>query len=235
MTAFEERPHSPVLRSGRRDAAVPDPPRRVRALDRRPSSWCASSSPKRAPRSHWIDEYGDRDGDGYVEYERRNPETGLENQCWKDSWDSILFADGSLATLAAGDLRDSRATSTTRRCRCARLAREVWGDPAPRRAARTRGGRAQAPVQRGLLDRRPRHTSRWPSTARSARSTRSRPTSAICSGAASSTRTRRAGRAAPDGRPAVLGLGRADDGRGRGRRTTPSGTTSAPSGRTTTR
>src|SRR5262249_42282794 len=27
----------------------------------------------------WIDEHGDRDGDGYVEYERRNKETGLEN------------------------------------------------------------------------------------------------------------------------------------------------------------
>ena len=45
----------------------------------------------------WIDDYGDRDGDGYVEYERRNAETGLENQCWKDSWDSIAFADGTLA------------------------------------------------------------------------------------------------------------------------------------------
>ena len=36
---------------------------------------------------------------GYVEYERRNPETGLENQCWKDCWNSILFADGSLSRL----------------------------------------------------------------------------------------------------------------------------------------
>ncbi len=44
----------------------------------------------------WIEEFGDRDGDGYVEYERLNPD-GLANQGWKDSWDAIRFADGQLA------------------------------------------------------------------------------------------------------------------------------------------
>ena len=44
----------------------------------------------------WIAEYGDRDGDGFVEYGRRN-ENGLVNQGWKDSFDSIFHADGSLA------------------------------------------------------------------------------------------------------------------------------------------
>ncbi|MCU1343944.1 MAG: Amylo-alpha,6-glucosidase, partial [Acidimicrobiia bacterium] len=44
----------------------------------------------------WIEEYGDSDGDGYVEYERLSP-AGLVNQGWKDSWDSIRFADGRLA------------------------------------------------------------------------------------------------------------------------------------------
>jgi glycogen debranching enzyme len=44
----------------------------------------------------WIDRYGDRDGDGYVEYERLNPE-GLANQGWKDSWDGISALDGTLA------------------------------------------------------------------------------------------------------------------------------------------
>src|SRR5947207_1524481 len=42
----------------------------------------------------WIDLYGDLDGDGYVEYKRRNEDDGLENQCWKDSADSIRFRDG---------------------------------------------------------------------------------------------------------------------------------------------
>ncbi|MGY0715096.1 amylo-alpha-1,6-glucosidase [Azospirillum argentinense] len=44
----------------------------------------------------WIDAYGDRDGDGFVEYGRRTEE-GLANQGWKDSHDSIFHADGTLA------------------------------------------------------------------------------------------------------------------------------------------
>ncbi len=44
----------------------------------------------------WIDEHGDLDGDGFVEYRRRSPR-GLENQGWKDSWDAVLFPDGTLA------------------------------------------------------------------------------------------------------------------------------------------
>ena len=41
----------------------------------------------------WIDEWGDRDGDGFVEYERRAP-NGLYNQGWKDSGDSVRDRDG---------------------------------------------------------------------------------------------------------------------------------------------
>lgn len=44
----------------------------------------------------WITQYGDRDGDGFVEYERATPH-GLINQGWKDSWDGINFADGTMA------------------------------------------------------------------------------------------------------------------------------------------
>lgn len=44
----------------------------------------------------WIRNYGDRDGDGFVEYARLN-DRGLINQGWKDSWDGINFADGRLA------------------------------------------------------------------------------------------------------------------------------------------
>jgi glycogen debranching enzyme len=43
----------------------------------------------------WIDRYGDRDGDGYVEYARRSPQ-GLDNQGWKDSWNGVVHPDGSL-------------------------------------------------------------------------------------------------------------------------------------------
>ncbi len=44
----------------------------------------------------WIDRFGDRDGDGFVEYGRMSPE-GLLNQGWKDSQDSISHEDGRLA------------------------------------------------------------------------------------------------------------------------------------------
>jgi glycogen debranching enzyme len=46
----------------------------------------------------WIDLFGDRDGDGYVEYQTRSPQ-GLGNQCWRDSWDGVLYADGTLPPL----------------------------------------------------------------------------------------------------------------------------------------
>jgi glycogen debranching enzyme len=44
----------------------------------------------------WIDRYGDRDGDGFVEYYRQTQE-GLANQGWKDSFDAIFHHDGRLA------------------------------------------------------------------------------------------------------------------------------------------
>jgi glycogen debranching enzyme len=43
----------------------------------------------------WIDEYGDRDGDGFQEYETRSP-AGLANQSWKDSGVALVYPDGSL-------------------------------------------------------------------------------------------------------------------------------------------
>jgi glycogen debranching enzyme len=42
----------------------------------------------------WIDEWGDRDGDGLQEYQTRSPK-GYENMGWKDSGDSVMHADGS--------------------------------------------------------------------------------------------------------------------------------------------
>ena len=45
---------------------------------------------------HWIDHYGDRDGDGFVEYARYT-ESGLAQQGWKDSHDSVFHRDGRMA------------------------------------------------------------------------------------------------------------------------------------------
>jgi glycogen debranching enzyme len=46
----------------------------------------------------WCDTYGDRDGDGFIEYATRSSQ-GLGNQGWKDSWDGVQFADGSIPFL----------------------------------------------------------------------------------------------------------------------------------------
>lgn len=44
----------------------------------------------------WIEECGDKDGDGFVEYERKT-DRGLRNQGWKDSWDGVPHSDGTPA------------------------------------------------------------------------------------------------------------------------------------------
>jgi glycogen debranching enzyme len=44
----------------------------------------------------WMREYGDLDGDGFIEYDRKSL-NGLVNQGWKDSADSVFHADGRLA------------------------------------------------------------------------------------------------------------------------------------------
>jgi glycogen debranching enzyme len=72
----------------------------------------------------WIDEHGDRDGDGFVEYERRS-ERGLENQSWKDSWDSQRFSDGTLAKTPIAPVEVQGYVYDAKR-RMAQLAREVW-------------------------------------------------------------------------------------------------------------
>src|SRR6202045_1309203 len=43
----------------------------------------------------WIDEYGDRDGDGFQEYQTRSA-AGYENMAWKDSGDAVMYPDGTL-------------------------------------------------------------------------------------------------------------------------------------------
>jgi glycogen debranching enzyme len=77
----------------------------------------------------WIEDSGDLDGDGYIDYECRNPTTGLVNQCWKDSWDSIQAADGKLARGPIATCEIQGYAYDAQR-RSARLAREVWNDAA---------------------------------------------------------------------------------------------------------
>ncbi|MDG4831634.1 glycogen debranching N-terminal domain-containing protein [Solwaraspora sp. WMMD1047] len=76
----------------------------------------------------WIDRYGDRDGDGYVEYATASPH-GLGNQCWRDSWDGVQFADGRIPVLpiATCELQGYVFDAKTR---LAELAAGPMADPA---------------------------------------------------------------------------------------------------------
>lgn len=127
MTAFEEEPHSPYY--GTADATP-----LFLILMEEYERWTGNKDLVRSlefearAAVNWIDRHGDRDGDGYIEYERRNPK-GLENQCWKDSWDSIAFANGTLAPTPRATCELQGYAYDAKR-RTARLAREVWNDPA---------------------------------------------------------------------------------------------------------
>jgi glycogen debranching enzyme len=128
LTALGKRPHSPYF--GTADAT----PLFLVLLDEY-HRWSGDDDLVRAlePNARaalaWIEDSGDLDGDGYVEYECRNPVTGLVNQCWKDSWDSMQFADGTLAQGAVATCEIQGYVYDAQR-RSARLARDVWDDDA---------------------------------------------------------------------------------------------------------
>jgi glycogen debranching enzyme len=71
----------------------------------------------------WIETYGDADGDGFVEY-RRKTSHGLVNQGWKDSWDGINFADGTIAEapIALAEVQGYVYAAYRARARMAKLA-----------------------------------------------------------------------------------------------------------------
>ncbi|MDA8320382.1 MAG: amylo-alpha-1,6-glucosidase, partial [Actinomycetota bacterium] len=78
---------------------------------------------------NWIDDFADLQGNGYVSYQRRNRKTGLENQCWKDSWDSISYRNGDLPGFPRATC-ELQGYAYDAKIRGARLAREVWKDTA---------------------------------------------------------------------------------------------------------
>jgi len=127
MTAFEERPHSPYY--GSADAT----PLYVVLLDEY-ERWTGDVQLVRdleyeaRAALHWIDAYANLQGNGYLSYQRRNEATGLENQCWKDSWDSIAYHDGRLAGFPRATC-ELQGYTYDAKMRAARLARSVWGDP----------------------------------------------------------------------------------------------------------
>jgi glycogen debranching enzyme len=127
MTAFEERPHSPYY--GSADAT----PLYVVLLDEY-ERWTGDMKLVRELEHEaraalrWIDEYANLQGNGYVAYRRRNETTGLENQCWKDSWDSISYRDGALPGFPRATC-ELQGYAYDAKVRGARLARTIWRDP----------------------------------------------------------------------------------------------------------
>jgi glycogen debranching enzyme len=127
-TAFLERPHSPYY--GTVDATLLF----VVLLDEY-ERWTGDADLVRTieyearAALNWIDEFADLTGRGYVYYQRRNEETGLENQCWKDSWDSISYHDGRIPGLPRATC-ESQGYAYDAKLRGARLSRRFWHDPA---------------------------------------------------------------------------------------------------------
>lgn len=127
LTFFGERPHSPYYGAADTTALF------LIVLDEY-ERWTGDSRTvvqlEKVARAalRWVEEAGDSDGDGYVEYHTRNPRYGLVNHCWKDSDDSIVHPDGTLATLPRATC-ELQGYAYDARIRCARLAREFWSDP----------------------------------------------------------------------------------------------------------
>ncbi|WP_319460245.1 glycogen debranching N-terminal domain-containing protein [Micromonospora sp. RTP1Z1] len=125
---FEEQPHSPYF--GSADAT----PLYVILIDEY-ERWTGDTNAvrllERSARAalDWVDEYGDIMGNGYVWYQRRNEQTGLENQCWKDSPEAISYRDGRLPGLPRATC-ELQGYAYDAKIRGARLAREFWNDPA---------------------------------------------------------------------------------------------------------
>jgi len=128
LPAFEERPHSPYF--GSADAT----PLYVVLLDEY-ERWTGDTKLVREfehearAALNWIDQYADLMGNGYIWYQRRNEETGLENQCWKDSWDSISYRDGRIPSFPRATC-EIQGYAYDAKVRGARLARLVWKDAA---------------------------------------------------------------------------------------------------------
>ncbi|GAB4103654.1 glycogen debranching N-terminal domain-containing protein [Micromonospora taraxaci] len=125
---FEEQPHSPYY--GSADST----PLFVILIDEY-ERWTGDAAlvrrlePQVRAALEWIDTYGDLLGTGYLWYQTRNPETGLQNQCWKDSWDGISYANGQLPGFPRATC-ELQGYAYDAKIRGARLARTFWNDRA---------------------------------------------------------------------------------------------------------
>ncbi len=94
---------------------------------------------------NWMHTYGDRDGDGYLEYERSSP-NGLLNQGWKDSADGVTFADGRMPAppIALCEVQGYAYAAYLGRAELA----DAYGEPEVARDCRARAGALRAAFNR---------------------------------------------------------------------------------------
>ncbi|MET8320988.1 glycogen debranching N-terminal domain-containing protein [Micromonospora sp. NPDC005189] len=124
---FEEQPHSPYY--GSADST----PLFIILIDEY-ERWTGDAALVRRLEPHvraalqWIDTYGDLLGTGYLWYQTRNPDSGLQNQCWKDSWDAISYSDGQMPSFPRATC-ELQGYAYDAKMRAARLARTFWNDP----------------------------------------------------------------------------------------------------------
>jgi glycogen debranching enzyme len=74
----------------------------------------------------WLEKYGDIDGDGFIEYERRS-QNGLLQHGWKSSFDSVFHEDGALAKGPIA-LCEAQAYAYAARIAASELARALGHD-----------------------------------------------------------------------------------------------------------
>ncbi|HET6957671.1 MAG TPA: amylo-alpha-1,6-glucosidase [Vicinamibacterales bacterium] len=96
---------------------------------------------------NWIDRYGDRDGDGFIEYAKQSP-YGLVQQGWKDSKDAVFHADGSFARAPIA-LCEVQAYVYDARLKAARMA-EALGDLAAAQRLRDNADRLRAAFEKAF-------------------------------------------------------------------------------------
>ena len=214
MAAFEERPHSPYYGS------VDATPLYVVLLDEY-ERWTGDRKLVRdleyeaRAALNWIDEYADLMGNGYISYKRRNEQTGLENQAWKDSWNSISYSDGRLPDFPRATC-ELQGYAYDAKMRGARLARLVWKDPAYADRLEAEAADLKRRFNRDFwIPDREYYALALDADGSQVDALASNIGHLLWSGIVDAVEGQ-GGRRAPHGAAAVLGLGRPDDGRGRG-------------------
>ena len=155
----------------------------------------------------WIDNYGDRDSDGFQEYKTRSSH-GHYNQGWKDAGDAIVEADGTISPLPIATC-ELQGYVYDAKIRMADIY-DVLERPEDATPAPARGEAPVRPVQRDVLVGGGGHVLPGPQRAQGAdpeRRLERRPPAPVRHRPA---RARRAGRSPADGAGHVVGLGRAD-------------------------